>query len=260
MKRLPYPGRFAIAAAVPVILVLLWHAASAFEWVHPYLLPSPLKVARTAADLIQSGALPRHLGVSFLRIAGGFSITLLAALPLSFLIHALPGVKLLLKAPLEFLRSVPPLAAIPLLILWFGIGEASKTAVIVMASFFPVFLSLLGGLNNVDEKWRELARSLRFNHMEYIRFVLFPSAFPAFLTGIQLGVSYCWRALMGAEMIAAASGVGYLILDSQEMGRIDRVFVGIFTLGVCGIILDRLLLKLFNALVPWKDLEEDQKW
>jgi NitT/TauT family transport system permease protein/sulfonate transport system permease protein len=246
--------------AVPSILIALWALVSSRQWVHPYLLPSPFKVVNAAFRLSESGDLFKHLGVSFQRVIIGFLITLGIAVPLSFLMQCLPILKRLLRIPLEFLRSVPPISTIPLLILWFGIGEASKTAIIVMASFFPVFLNLMGGLNNIEEDWRELARSLRFNHGEYIRYVLFPAAFPSFLTGIQLGLSYCWRALMGAEMIAAASGLGYLILDSQEMGRIDRVFVGIFTLGLCGILLDKILIKIFNRLIPWKDLEEVQRW
>lgn len=244
----------------PLVLLLLWSAASYYRWVNPYLLPSPLRILNAAGRLAASGDLLRHLGVSFLRVMTGFLVTLGIAVPLALLMHALPILKKLLKGSLEFLRSVPPIAAIPLLILWFGIGEASKTAVIVMASFFPVFLNLLSGLNNIDERWRELARSLRLNRREFVRFILFPAAFPSFLTGIQLGLSYCWRALMGAEMIAAASGLGYLILDSQEMGRVDRVFVGLITLGICGVLLDKLLIRVFNIFVPWKDLEEEQEW
>lgn len=245
---------------VPIAVMLIWTIAAGNQWVHPYLLPSPARVYRAAVTVLVSGSLVTHLWVSLLRVVSGFVVTLSLAVPLSFLIHALPSVKRLLRFPLEFLRAVPPLAAIPLLILWFGIGEASKTAVIVMASFFPVFLSLLGGLNSVGASWRELARSLHLNVADFVRFVLFPASMPSFLTGVQLGLSYCWRALMGAEMIAAASGLGYMILDSQEMGRVDRVFVGILSLGLCGIILDKGLIKAFNALVPWTDLEADQSW
>ncbi|OQY31432.1 MAG: hypothetical protein B6241_14145 [Spirochaetaceae bacterium 4572_59] len=259
MKKLKWTAALE-TLAVPFLLLALWALASERQWVHPYLLPSPLRVAKAALRLAESGALFKHLGVSFQRVIIGFFITLGIAVPLSFLIHSLPFLKRLLRVPLEFLRSVPPISTIPLLILWFGIGEASKTAIIVMASFFPVFLNLMGGLNNIEEDWKELARSLQLDQGEYIRFVLFPAAFPSFLTGIQLGLSYCWRALMGAEMIAAASGLGYLILDSQDMGRIDRVFVGIFTLGICGILLDKILIKAFNCLIPWKDLEEEQNW
>jgi NitT/TauT family transport system permease protein/sulfonate transport system permease protein len=224
------------------------------------LLPSPGRVLLAAYHLAESGDLAPHLMVSYTRVLAGFSITLAVAVPLSFLVYLLPVFKRLLRGPLGFLRSVPPISTIPLLILWFGIGEASKIAIIVMASFFPVFLNLMGGLDTIEKQWQELALTLRFDHGEYIRYVLFPGAFPSFLTGIQLGLSYCWKALMGAEMIAAASGLGYLILDSQEMGRIDRVFVGIITLGGCGMVLDQVVIKLFNRLIAWKDLEVEQKW
>ncbi|MDC7233959.1 MAG: ABC transporter permease [Spirochaetales bacterium] len=250
----------ALKGLVPCLIILLWMAASRGEWVHPYLLPSPLRVLNAAWDLLTRGELLRHLGVSLRRVLGGFALTMFFAFPLSILIHFFGWLKNLLKGTLEFLRSIPPLSAVPLLILWFGIGEASKTAVIVMASFFPVFLNVLGGLNNVDENWEELSLSLELKKTDYLKDILIPSALPSILTGIQLGISYSWRALMGAEMIAAASGIGYLILDSQEMGRIDRVFVGIVTLGICGWILDRVLMTLFNSWIPWKNIEEGQKW
>jgi NitT/TauT family transport system permease protein/sulfonate transport system permease protein len=245
---------------LPGLILMLWAVASHNEWVHPYLLPSPSRVAKAAWSLLSKGELTMHLGVSLRRVLTGFTITMCLAVPLSILIHFLGWLKTLTKGSLEFLRSIPPLSAIPLLILWFGIGEASKIAVIVMASFFPVFLNVLSGLDNVDENWLELSDSLQLTRTDYLKAVLIPSALPAILTGIQLGISYSWRALMGAEMIAAASGVGYLILDSQEMGRIDRVFVGIFTLGICGIILDRVLMKIFNSCIPWQNLEAGKTW
>ncbi|WP_233516451.1 ABC transporter permease [Oceanispirochaeta sp. M1] len=245
---------------MPSLILLLWTAASYWEWVHPYLLPSPLKVLNAAWSLLIRGELLKHLGVSLKRVLCGFALTMSIAFPLSILIHFLGWLKNLLKGSLEFLRSIPPLSAIPLLILWFGIGEASKTAIIVMASFFPIFLNVLSGLENVDECWKELSDSIQLKKSDYLKNILIPSALPSILTGIQLGISYSWRALMGAEMIAAASGVGYLILDSQEMGRIDRVFVGIITLGICGIILDHFLMRMFNNWIPWKNLEEGQRW
>lgn len=252
--------RFVERSLFPLMVLLVWQLAAGLELVHPYLLPSPLRVGRAALQLFLNGELFRHLGISFMRVCAGFFITLLIALPMGFGVYALPRLKRILKVPLEFLRSVPPLAAVPLLILWFGIGEASKTAVIVMASFFPVFLNLMGGLNSLDGRWKELAETLELDRSDFVRHILFPAAFPSFLTGVQLGISYCWRALMGAEMVAASSGLGYLILDSQEMGRIDRVFVGIFSLGLCGLLLDQSLLRIFDRLIPWKDLGKERQW
>lgn len=224
------------------------------------MLPPPQQILKTAWKLIIEGDLTKHLGVSLKRVLVGFSFTLLLAIPLGILMHFCSWLKNMLKGTLEFLRSIPPLSAIPLLILWFGIGETSKTAIIVMASFFPVFLNLLNGLNNVDQCWEELSTTLQLRKTDYLINILIPAAIPSILTGIQLGISYSWRALMGAEMIAAASGIGYLILDSQEMGRIDRIFVGIITLGICGIILDKTIIRLFNKLIPWKELGGTQQW
>lgn len=245
---------------LPILILGGWWLVSKAGWAHPYLFPSPGKVAGAFLELFSSGELMLHLKVSFIRVLSGFGLTVLVAVPLSFLIHAFPLLKRVLRAPLEFLRSVPPLATIPLLILWFGIGEASKTAIICMASFFPVFLNLLNGLNSVDESWKELSHSLNLDWRDYIQSILFPAALPSFLTGIQLGLSYSWRALMGAEMIAAASGLGYLILDAEEMGRVDRVFVGIVALGLSGMVMDRILLKGFGRIAPWADFTKGKLW
>jgi ABC-type nitrate/sulfonate/bicarbonate transport system permease component len=141
----------------------------------------------------------------------------------------------------ELLRAIPPLAMIPLLILWFGIGEASKLAVIVLATFFPVFLSALGGFDSIDDRWRELADSLELPFFRRLRCVLVPAALPQIITGLRLGFGYAWRALLGAELFSSSAGLGYLITDAEEMARVDTVYVGILVIGCLGLFFDTLL-------------------
>jgi NitT/TauT family transport system permease protein/sulfonate transport system permease protein len=130
---------------------------------------------------------------------------------------------------------------IPLLILWFGIGEASKLAVIFLATFFPVFLSAFGGFNGMDGRWRELADSLELSFSRRLRRVLIPAALPQIITGLRLGFGYAWRALLGAELFSSSAGLGYLITDAEEMARIDTVYVGILVIGCLGLFFDTLL-------------------
>lgn len=249
-------GQTLVPWVLPAVILMFWILASAGAWVHPYLLPSPGKVIEATGKMLKDGSLANHLGISFIRVLLGFAVVLILAGPLAFCVHRWVWPRLLVGPTLEFLRAIPPLAAIPLLILWFGIGEESKLAVIVLASFFPVYVNLKAGLDSVGRSYHELGKSLDFRNRDFLWHILLPAALPHFLAGVQLGLSYAWRALMGAEMVAAVSGLGYLILDSQEMGRIDRVLVGIFTLGLCGLVLDQGLVRLFRHIAPWQNQAE----
>jgi NitT/TauT family transport system permease protein/sulfonate transport system permease protein len=246
--------------ALPGVLVILWQLLSMFKLVNPYLIPPPAKVISAATYLLRSGELGRHLWVSLLRVLSGYGISIGIALPLAFVFHYSPLLKKCFHGIFEFLRAVPPLAMIPLLILWFGLGEASKRAVIVLATFFPVFLNVLSGLNTIDPRWFELSKSLELSCFRHIRFILIPGALPQIVTGFRLGFGYAWRALLGAELFASASGLGYLITDAQETARIDRVFVGILTIGIMGILFDTLFRGILQVLSLNTEEHEDRNW
>lgn len=128
----------------------------------------------------------------------------------------------------------------PLLILWLGIGNATQLSIIVLASVFPIYLNIRDGLQRVRPEYRELASSLGLSPLRFFTFIMIPSAVPSIVTGVRLGFGYSWRALIGAELIAASAGLGFLIIDSQEMMRTDDVMVGILTIGLIGWLLDTL--------------------
>ncbi|PIE57065.1 MAG: ABC transporter permease [Desulfobulbus propionicus] len=205
-----------------------------------------------------SGELFKHASVSLGRVFCGFSLTCLFALPLACSIAAWPLLERIVSVPLEFIRITPPLAAIPLLILWFGIGEGSKLALIILASFFPVFLSALNGLRNVDDNLLEMGATIELSPWKQFRFIKLPAALPMIITGLRLGFGYSWRALIGAELIAAASGLGYMILDAEELARTDRVFVGILLIGLLGYLFDTLFLKAATSISRRLELSTGQ--
>jgi len=238
------------AVLVPGALVLAWALLSVSGLVNPYLVPSPGKVFDAALALSRKGELARHALASLGRVWGGFGMALAFAFPAALAFHFHPRLGRLFRVPLEFLRAVPPLAMIPLLILWLGIGEASKLAVVVLAAFFPIFLSALGGFDGVDGRWLELSRSLELSSPRFLRYVLVPGALPEIVTGLRLGFGYSWRALLGAELFSSASGLGYLVTDAQEMARVDVVFVGIATIGILGLLFDVGLRLLADAASP----------
>jgi ABC-type nitrate/sulfonate/bicarbonate transport system permease component len=244
-------------AALPAALVFLWWGLSALGLTNPYLVPSPQKTFAAAASLAGSGELARHLLVSLGRVWAGFGISACAALPLALAFHASSAARKIFHGVFELLRAIPPLAMIPLLILWFGIGEASKLALIVLATFFPVFLSALNGFDSMDPRWRELADSLGLSSARRLRRVLVPAALPQIVTGLRLGFGYAWRALVGAELFSSSAGLGYLISDAEEMARVDTVYVGIIFIGGLGLFFDtvfRVFLRRFTLAA------EDRAW
>lgn len=217
-----------LRVALPLAaLVLLWELVARSGWVSAYLLPGPLAVLATGARLLQSGVLAAHAAASLARIGVGFLISCTAGIALAGAVAQFRLVEDLTAAPLA-------LALTPLLVLWLGIGNATQISIIVLASFFPVFLNALGGFHCVTAQDDELARSLDLPRWAYVACIAAPAAVPSLVTGVRLGFGYSWRALIAAELIAAGSGLGYLILDAQELQRTDVVMAGILVIGLPG--------------------------
>lgn len=233
------------ALVMPLAILMYWQLIASSGLVSNYLLPPPAVVWNAAENLFVSGVLTNSILISLSRVFIGFGISCLAAFTLALLVNSSRSLEQLLAAPLSLLRMIPPLAMTPLLILWFGIGNTTQLAIIVLASIFPVFLNTRDGLRRVDPIYKELAKSLQLSRARCFRRIVLPSATPSIITGIRVGFGYSWRALIGAELIAASAGLGYLIIDSQEMMRTDDVMVGILTIGLIGWLLDTL----FDRLV-----------
>ena len=237
---------------LPVILLCLWQLVCMRQLFSPYLLPPPAQVAREALELTASGVLLQHLAVSLRRVCLGFGLSCCLALPLGIICGQSRRFGEYCWLLLEFLRHVPPLAAVPLIILWAGIGEASKLTIIVLASFFPLFLNTYSGVRSVDKRLLEVGQMLHFNKWQLIRYIRLPAALEAIAVGLQLALGYSWRALIGAELIAASAGIGYLILDAEEMSRPDIVLVGMLAIGFIGTAIDYIFLLAINYLFPWR--------
>ena len=237
--------------AVPAFIIFLWWLVVRYFHVNAFLFPSPDRILSAFKRLVERDELQRHIGTSFVRAFRGFSLSLIFAIPLGVLFHSFRRFFSYFDGLMNFLRNVPPLAMIPLLILWFGIGEASKLAVIVLSCFFPIFLNTLSGLNNVDKKLLVMGDSLGLTRFEKIRYILIPEAAPSVITGLRLALGNSWRAIIAAEMIAASSGIGYMILDAEEMAKTDVVYAGIITIGIMGLFMDKMCLLILAKLCPW---------
>lgn len=247
------------ALILPAILLLLWWALTREGGVPPLLLPPPERVAMRTWQLLSSGELLRHATASMARVFVGFFLSATAALALALFVMRCPRAEGVLSLTLNALRVIPPLSLVPLLILWLGIDEAPKIAIVILASFFPVYLSALSAMRGVRETYRELAAVFRLTERQTVRHILLPGAAPGVITGLRLGFGYAWRALVGAELIAAASGLGYLIEDASLLARTDVVIVGILTIAVLGIFCDALFGWVTACLVPMVEPGEANK-
>ncbi|MDO5531110.1 ATP-binding cassette domain-containing protein [Sutterella sp.] len=239
-----------LPAVLPLVLLALWWAVTHFGNVPALLLPSPEQVGRRFVQLLVSGELLQHAGTSMLRVFTGFLISSSVALVLAFVVSRNDVVERSLSLVLEALRVIPPLSLVPLLILWLGIDEAPKLAIVVLASFFPVYLSALSATRSVSGAYRDLARVLGLSEREMVKHILLPGAAPGILTGLRLGFGYAWRALVGSELIAAAAGLGYLIEDASALARTDVVIVGILTIAVLGILCDAFFQRIARRFTP----------
>lgn len=246
-----------IAAAVFAATGCLWWAASAFGWINAFLLPSQQKVARTLFELAQSGALAKHTLVSLQRVVLGYGMAVAIAVPLAVVFAFSTLVRNLLEPLLEFLRQIPPLALMPLLMLWLGIGETQKVGIIILACFFPIFLGVRGGIAQVDAKLIEVGRVCGLNRSDIMRRIVLPSSMPSLVVGLRIGLGYSWRALVGAELIASSAGLGYMIVDAENLARTDIVLAGILVIGVIGLLADLALKASIARAAPWlaTDLE-----
>lgn len=236
---------------LPAILLISWTIVTKLKLISFYIIPPPEQVLSTAISLLEKGVLFTHLSTSFYRVAAGFGLAFLFAFPLAVLLGMNRHFAPYINPAFEFVRHIPPLACIPMLILWFGIGEASKLAVIIMAAFFPVFLNTLNGISQCDAKLLEVGDAFALNAYDKFRRILLPASLPSIIVGMRLGLGYSWRALIGAELVAASAGIGYMILDAEQISRSDIVIVGILTIGAIGYSIDYLFLKLAQYSMPW---------
>ena len=234
-------GRILQLSIVPIAILFVWALCARYSDISPILLPAPESVVSTFTELLASGDLTEHIVSSAKRTLSGFALSSLIGISLALLFSQSPLAKNLGYFVVEAARVTPPLALIPLLILWLGIEEAPKVAIVFLSSFFPIYLNALTAIESVEQKLKEVAKTLHFSAWETFCLLTLPAALPGILTGLRVGFGYSWRALVGAELIAASSGLGFMISEASEFSKTSVVFVGIFSIIVIGVFMDWLL-------------------
>jgi ABC-type nitrate/sulfonate/bicarbonate transport system permease component len=232
--------------------LLLWALVSSAGWVERVLLPSPLEVLDSLFAALRDGSLLHHVIASLMRVLEGFLIALLTAVPLGIAMGVSPVARGIVEPLLELLRPIPPIALIPLAILWFGIDELSKVLIIGYGAFFPILLNTLAGFREVDPVHVRAAQVLGARRHHVFRDVVLRSAFPFIVVGARVGMGMAFIVLVAAELIASSAGLGFLITDARYNFRTDQMFLGMAMIGILGLVLNKGLLEAERRLLKWK--------
>jgi len=261
-------GRQFIGLILPLALLALWWALTASGVVQPLILPSPLAVAERwyAALLPQapfdpaqgsyfawlfSGELPRDAAASLWRVILGFVAGTMPALPLGLAMGASDRAYAIFNPLIQILRPIPPIAFIPLSILWFGLGNPPAVFLIALGAFFPVLMNTIAGVRSVDAIYLRAARNLGAGQGTIFRRVMLPGAMPYILAGMRIGIGTAFIVVIVSEMIAVNNGLGYRILEAREFMWSDKIIAGMITIGLLGLAIDVGMNRLNNHLLRW---------
>ncbi|MFZ6746041.1 ABC transporter permease subunit [Undibacterium sp. JH2W] len=259
-KVYPRPGSGkTLGVTIITIAILLsgWWFITARAWVAPLFLPSPAAVwlaAQQAWNGNIQGGLPllQHLAWSLIRVFGAFLLAAISAVPLGLLMGSNRIVRGIFDPILEFYRPLPPLAYLPLIVIWFGIDETAKILLIYLACFAPIAVATRAGVIKVASEQLHAALSMGASQWQLLRHVILPAALPDILTGLRIAIGFGWTTLVAAEMVAATAGVGQLVLNASSFLRTDIVIMGIILIGIVAYLFDLLMRRLEHKLLPWK--------
>jgi len=243
-----------------VVVLVIWFIVTipALNLVNSVLVPTPYEVLLAFLDIVQNGynhiSFFNHLGASFGRLFLAILLAILTAVPLGLFCGYVKKIEIVVSTIVEFVRPLPPLAYYVLLILWLGIGNTSKVVLLYIAAFAPIYIACVQAVKLVRKDYIQSAETLGATNLQVFTKVVFPSSLPHIFTGIRTATGVAYTTLVSAEMIAAVSGIGWMILDASNYLKSDVIFVGIIIIGVSAIIIDRLLLLLENKVVFWKGM------
>lgn len=249
----------AISVASVAIFLAIWQLAATRQWVDPLLLPSLTDIGLTAEELLADGyrqvPLWQHIAVSLARALSAFAVAIVLGIPLGLLMGMSAGLSAVLNPFVQFLRPLPKIALIPLAVVWLGIGEASKFFLIFIATFLSVVVGATAAVERIGQTRIRVAQTLGAKKLQIFLRVVLPDALPELFTATRLSIGIGWTSLIAAEMIAASSGLGWMVINASSYLRTDIVMLGILLLGTTGYLLDLLLLGLQRFFVPWAGKE-----
>jgi sulfonate transport system permease protein len=246
--------RPALGLVLPVVLAGSWEIIVRMGWASGRLAPPPSVIFTTFIDLARTGELQRDTLVTLARVAAGFGFGVAAATMLGAAAGYSALVRRLLDPSLQALRAIPSIAWIPLFILWLGIFEASKVTLIAVGVFFPVYLGLMGAIQSVDRKLVEVGRAFRLSDLAMVRRILLPAVLPAYVLSLRSGLGLGWMFVVAAELMGASEGLGYLLIDGQQLGKPAEIVAAIVAFAIVGKASDWLIVLVAAPFLRWEDI------
>lgn len=244
----------AVQAIVTIVLLMtVWQTASLLGFLNTQLLPSPLNVANAFIDLLGTGSLIFDIVASLQRVLVGFFFATITGVALGLLAGSNPKIAPFFTPIIEILRPIPPIAWIPLAILWFGLGDKPAYFLVFLGSFFPIFTNTLFGAVAVDKIHKRAAYSLGANKKKFITDILIPSSLPYIFAGLKIGLGVGWIVVITAELVGAQSGLGYMIQLNRLLLETPKIIAGMVTIGVVGYLLNMVMTCLEHKFIPWKE-------
>jgi sulfonate transport system permease protein len=251
--RLRRYARPALGLLLPVGLALAWEIIVWLGLSSGRLMPPPSKIFATLVELTSSGELSRHIMATLTRVAAGFGLGVVAGTLLGAISGYWSLARRLLDPTVQALRAIPSLAWVPLFILWLGIFETSKVALIAVGVFFPVYLGVMGAILAVDRKIVEVGRTFRLSGPAMIRRILLPAVLPAYVVALRVGLGLGWMFVVAAELMGASEGLGYLLLDGQQLGKPAQILAAIVVFAIIGKATDWLIEIAAAPFLRWQD-------
>jgi sulfonate transport system permease protein len=246
-------GRPALGLILPVVLALGWELAVRAGLSNGRLVPPPSVIYATFADLAKTGELQRHALATLARVAAGFGI----GVGVGTLLGAITGYSLLIRRfidpSLQALRAIPSIAWVPLFILWLGIFEASKVTLIAVGVFFPVYLGVMGAVMSVDRKIVEVGRVFRLSGTQMVRRILLPAVLPSYVIALRSGLGLGWMFVVAAEFMGASEGLGFLLVDGQQLGKPAQIVAAIVAFALIGKLTDWMIVGITAPFLRWED-------
>ena len=228
-------------------IFLVWDSITRYSDWSAQVFPGPMVVLKSFQDLVEDSSLLKHSVASLYRVTLGFYLAVLLGVPLGILLGRMTVAKSLINPLIQFLRPISPLAWIPLAMLWFGIGDTPAIFLIFLASFFPLVVATAVAVESINPMYFQVAANFNFSRYEVISKIVVPAIIPDVVTAIRLTVAIAWLVVVAAEMIAVQSGLGYLIVDSRNALRMDNVMVGMITIGLIGLLLDIIMIRVTSV-------------
>ncbi|MGM9615815.1 MAG: ABC transporter permease [Oscillospiraceae bacterium] len=235
-----------------ILILIVWNAMADAGLLNPVIMPSLSKIVKTGWKLISNGSLFEHACYSLGRVLQGYLLAAALGIVLGILIGLSRHLEYLTQLLIQIIKPIPPIAWIPLVILWFGIGESGKVFLIFLGGFFTILTNVVDGIRQTDANLIEVSRVMETPFLKRIFRLVIPGAAPNIFTGLRTGLSSCWMCVVAAELVSSTTGLGYLIMNARQFGNTDIVMIGMITIGIIGKLMDSMLKWLEGRVIKWQ--------